>query len=273
MEPAESKFVIDDEGQAVFQDIIKDSLEEEIHAFMAEIAQDNIRKLHGSYKCPFCPFRAFKRLCQLSDHLRKHHVIAKQFVCSGTKQMKVILALHDADAAQRKAGADYLFRSALSLQTQIAPPLDQHKNCIDKDIRLLLQKDGPRYVNKNALGEQIHARRVLNIYYDKSFAEMIYREIVLHHSSVPWPHKWFWRSGPFAKRGRGEGYIYIYIYVAELFQDHCLLRSRASGLACIFAPWSLAIFWVIYTRLIPAIGGLSWRTSSCRIKLGPSRDQ
>ena len=210
-EPAEAKFVIDDEGQAVFQDIIKDSLEEEIHAFMAEIAQDNIRKLHGSYKCPFCPFRAFKRLCQLSDHLRKHHVIAKQFVCSGTKQMKVILALHDADAAQRKAGADYLFRSALSLQTQIAPPLDQHKNCIDKDIRLLLQKDGPRYVNKNALGEQIHARRVLNIYYDKSFAEMIYREIVLHHSSVPWPHKWFWRSGPFAKRGRGEGYIYIYI--------------------------------------------------------------
>ena len=37
-----------------------------------------------------------------------------------------------------------------------------------------------------ALGEQVFARRVLNIYYDKSFAEMIYREIVLHHSNVPW---------------------------------------------------------------------------------------
>ncbi|CAL1156102.1 unnamed protein product [Cladocopium goreaui] len=185
-EPAEPRFVIDDEGQITFQDIIKDSLEEEVHAFIAEIEHNNIRKMHGAYCCPYCPFRAFGRLCQLSDHLRRHHVAAKQFVCSGKKQLKVILALHDSDSVRKENGADYLFRSAMLLRTQVVPPLDRNKSFIDKNLRLLLEKDGPRYVNQKALGEQIVARRVLNIYYDKSFAEMVYREIVLHHSSVPW---------------------------------------------------------------------------------------
>ena len=180
-EPAEPRFVIDDEGQITFQD-----MEEEVHAFMEEIEHNNIRKMHGAYCCPFCPFRAFGRLCQLSDHLRRHHVAAKQFVCSGKKQLKVILALHDSDSVRKENGADYLFRSAMLLRTQVVPPLDRNKNFIDKNLRLLLEKDGPRYVNQKALGEQIVARRVLNIYYDKSFAEMVYREIVLHHSSVPW---------------------------------------------------------------------------------------
>ena len=115
-EPAEPRFVIDDEGQITFQDIIKDSLEEEVHAFMEEIEHNNIRKMHGAYCCPFCPFRAFGRLCQLSDHLRRHHVAAKQFVCSGKKQLKVILALHDSDSVRKENGADYLFRSAMSLE-------------------------------------------------------------------------------------------------------------------------------------------------------------
>ena len=150
-EPAEPRFVIDDEGQITFQDIIKDSLEEEVHAFMAEIEHNNIRKMHGAYCCPFCPFRAFGRLCQLSDHLRRHHVAAKQFVCSGKKQLKVILALHDSDSVRKENGADYLFRSAMLLRTQVVPPLDRNKSLIDKNLRLLLEKDGPRYVNQKAL--------------------------------------------------------------------------------------------------------------------------
>lgn len=36
-EPTEPRSMIDDEGEVTFQDIIKDSLEEEVHAFMAEI--------------------------------------------------------------------------------------------------------------------------------------------------------------------------------------------------------------------------------------------
>ena len=99
----------------------------------------------------------------------------------------MILALHDSDSVRRENGADYLFRSAMLLRTQGVPLLDRNKNFIDKGLRLLLKKDSPKYVNQKTLGEQIVARRVLNIYYDKSFAEMVYREIVLHHSNVPWP--------------------------------------------------------------------------------------
>ena len=43
------------------------------------------------------------------------------------------------------------------------------------------------YVNADAIGETVVARRVLNIYYDKSFAKILLREIVLHHSNEPWP--------------------------------------------------------------------------------------
>ena len=55
----------------------------------------------------------------------------------------MILALHDSDSVRRESGADYRFRSATLLRTQVVPPLNRNKNFIDKGIRLLLQKDGP----------------------------------------------------------------------------------------------------------------------------------
>lgn len=113
-----------------------------------------------------------------------HHVESNQFVCSGTKQIKAILALHDADCARREEGSDYLWRSSVVLQKHVEPQLCRRKNFIDKSIRLLLTSDGPIYVNKAAIGDSLAAKRVLNIYYDLSFAEMLFREIVLHHSNA-----------------------------------------------------------------------------------------
>ena len=98
--------------------------------------------------------------------------------------MKVILALHDADCMQRKTASDLLLRSAQLLRSQICPALNNQKNHIDKDVRLILQRDGPTYANRAAIGQSTVARRVLNIYYDRAFAEILYREIVLHHSNV-----------------------------------------------------------------------------------------
>ena len=109
----DSKFIIDDQGMVVFQDVLRGSVEEEVASSMAEIKAGNIRRMHGYYRCTLCPFRSFHRLCQLHDHVRKHHVESNQFVCSGTKQIKVILALHDADCAQREEGSDYLWRSSV----------------------------------------------------------------------------------------------------------------------------------------------------------------
>ena len=39
------------------------------------------------------------------DHIKKYHAPAQQYVCSGTKQLKIIMALHDSDQLEgRLAG-------------------------------------------------------------------------------------------------------------------------------------------------------------------------
>ena len=85
---------------------------------------------------------------------------------------------------RKEEGSDYLWRSSVVLQKNVEPQLCQCKNFIDKSIRLLLTSGGPIYVNKAAIGDSLAAKRVLNIYYDLSFAEMLLREIVLHHSNA-----------------------------------------------------------------------------------------
>ena len=49
---------------------------------------------------------------------------------------------------------------------------------------LLFTAAGPMYCNESALGVTVLARRVRNIYYDRSFAEILYQELVLHHANV-----------------------------------------------------------------------------------------
>ena len=157
----ETTFIVDDEGSCIFEDVIRDSLEEEVTSFRAEIGHSNIRAVDGVFRCTLCPFRAFKRMGQLADHVRSYHVVENQFVCPGTKQMKVILALHDSDCVQRVRGQDFLSRSALALRSHIDPPLPPTSNHIDKLIRLSFSADGPRYVNKASL-LTLGVRRCLN---------------------------------------------------------------------------------------------------------------
>ena len=52
-------------------------------------------------------------------------------------------------------------------------------NFIDKGIRLMLGSHGPPYINVDVINEDLHVRRVRNLYYDKDFAENLLREIVL----------------------------------------------------------------------------------------------
>lgn len=98
--PADSSFIVDEDRQLVFQDTVRDSLEEEVNAFVAEIEARNIRQMDGSFRCTLCPFRPFKGVGQLSDHVRMHHTKQNQFVCPGERQTRIILALYDADCAK-----------------------------------------------------------------------------------------------------------------------------------------------------------------------------
>lgn len=176
---------MDDEGDVVFADILLDSLEEEAKEYMSENLANNIWKVNRGYKCALCPFRSFRRLPQRRSHVQTYHDRKRQFVCSVTKQMKVVLALHDADCVQRSRGADFLFRSALALQSKVSPPLTGQCNSIDKHIRLAFTGTGPAYVNEDAIGKSMLVRKVLHIYSDKDFAKILY-QVGLHHAGAPW---------------------------------------------------------------------------------------
>ena len=182
----ETSFVVDEEDELVFQDTIRDSLEEVVKNYMSEIAAGNIRKMEQVFRCTLCPFRSFNRLTQLADHVGHYHTAKHHFVCSGTKHLKIILAIFESDCIKREHGCDFLFRSSLLLRSQVQPILRNNNNQIDKAICLVFTSAGPIYVNKSTLGRSMVARRVFNIHYDRSFAEMLYREIVLHHSNVAW---------------------------------------------------------------------------------------
>lgn len=98
--------------------------------------------------------------------------------------MKVILSLYDSDCSMRRRGCNYLNRSSLYFRETVNPPLPNTRNHIDRYVRLVFTAQGLIYCNEEAVGVSLLVRRVLNIFYDKSFAELLYREIILHHASV-----------------------------------------------------------------------------------------
>ena len=122
----------------------------------------------------------------LRIHIQKHHTEKTQFICSGTKQMKIVLALFDDAASSQKQPARLLQQSASLLQKTVQPEVSNSMNRIDKHIRLVLDCSGPRYVNVDCIGNDLCVRRVRNLYYTHSFADMILREAVLNHAQVPW---------------------------------------------------------------------------------------
>ena len=73
---------------------------------------------------------------------------ANQFVCSGTKPVKVILAMFDHAASSQVTATDLLQQNAALLRETVRPALKHNCNHIDKQIRLILDAAGPRYVNQ-----------------------------------------------------------------------------------------------------------------------------
>ena len=138
----------------------------------------------GRRRCPLCPFRSFTQLRLLRTHVQKHHTSKNQYVYSGTKQIKVILALYDNAASSQTDVADLLQTSATVMRTTIQPALCERISYIDKKIRLVLDAAGPRYVNLSAIGTTLQVRRARNLYYTQSFADLLIREMVMGHAQV-----------------------------------------------------------------------------------------
>ena len=81
------------------------ALRKEVAAFLnmksAKVSSEV--KKNGRAVCPFCPMRSWEKNRQgrVLEHVRQYHSERKQFVASGTKQLKIIIALHDHDQCRR----------------------------------------------------------------------------------------------------------------------------------------------------------------------------
>ena len=80
---------------------------------------------HGfgdTVSCPFFPWLQLKngKGC-LYMHLVRHHGPERRFVCSGTKQLRPVMALHQCDLFRGRRPADHLARSAELIRCSIGP--------------------------------------------------------------------------------------------------------------------------------------------------------
>ena len=165
-----------EEEEAVVR--VGDSLLAQLRQEVERCANTVERKVH---RCPLCPFRRFQAPSRVQEHIRRYHTDARQFICSGTKQLKVCCALFDHDQIQGCARGNYLARSAELLRTMVVPALSHTVNEIHREIRLVLTGRGPEYWAQSSL-QSSSVRRVRNLYYTREFADLVYQELLLCHA-------------------------------------------------------------------------------------------
>jgi len=66
------------------------------------------------------------------------------------------------------------------MRQTIKPPLSPSCNHIDRFVRLVLTEHAPQYWNHSVILPAGRVRRVRNIHYTCGFAEILYRECLLH---------------------------------------------------------------------------------------------
>ena len=181
-----SRLSFDEDDVPTFNDNILECLRSETSNVLNDIQKQSIRR-EGRRHCPLCPFRSFTQLRLLRTHIVKHHTSRNQYVCSGTKKIKIILALHDHAASSQSGIANLLQESAGILRQTVQPPLQCSQNNIDKQISLVFDATGPKCMNVSSLGNTIQVRRVRNLYYTHSFADLLVREMVLNHAQAARP--------------------------------------------------------------------------------------
>ena len=129
---------LDNTSQVLSDSKLLESLEQERNKALEAATRKQAPITSGKFRCVLCPWRAFQRPSRVAERIRRYHTAKRQFCCSGTKQLKVILSLHDSDALANKRSDSYLQRSASLLRQQVRPELSPESNEIDRRIRLLL---------------------------------------------------------------------------------------------------------------------------------------
>ena len=176
---------IDENGRVAVEQKLLEDLGAEVARHIKSAEKQRLKPdPQGWHRCPACPFRGFRGSARVASHLRTYHTEKKQFVCSGTKQMRIVLSLHDTDMLQGVRRGNYLRRSAQVLRRTVQPPLPRSKNAIDRSLRLLLRANGPVFVNERTVKQGGEARRLGKLWYTHDFAEKIFQEMLLNHAKV-----------------------------------------------------------------------------------------
>ena len=156
----------------------------EVQTIIGRVSERTFAKGDGGWLCPLCPFRTFPTKRCLLEHIHLHHSERKQYVASGTKQLKAVAALFDDDRLSDNQQFCFLSRSAELLRTTVVPALNSRHNHIDDSIRLVLSENGPVFVNLEFLEHSRVHRRVRNLYYTQKFAEILRFETITHKARV-----------------------------------------------------------------------------------------
>ena len=116
-------------------------------------------------------FRGFHEYETMSASTTEH----AQVCCSGTKQPRVILSLHDTDmcgCARR------------GIRSRVKPAPRTACNNIDRWIRLVLKMPLGRDSWPSSQLDKLFLRRVGNVMYTHDFAERLFNQILLHSAKA-----------------------------------------------------------------------------------------
>ena len=176
----------DDESVVHVGDEILELLRLEVSKSIERMKEKLPPKCNNAHRCELCPFRCFsgKHPEHLLTHMIKHHTQRNQYCCSGTKQIKVIIALYDSDQFARSTSSTYIRRSADIIRNSVRPPLNSAHNEVDRHIRLVFTVDGPVYMNVDSLTNLVAVRRTGNLHYTHEFAEILFREALLNNAKM-----------------------------------------------------------------------------------------
>ena len=132
------------------------------------------------YPCSMCPFKCFKQVDTLEAHIKNAHNHKNGYVCSGSKQRRLVHALYDSDMLSGcEDSFSLLSRSAEIMRSIVSPPLPPDINDINRFLRLVLTERGPEYHNAKTIATTTAVRRVGNTYYTLGFANMLFREVMM----------------------------------------------------------------------------------------------
>ena len=123
---------LDADGAVTVDAALLQELRQEVLTRVARAGRGSLKCVGGMYRCPACRFRAFRDCSRVAQHLRCYHTEKQRFCCSGTKQLRALLSIHDTDMLAESRGGRYLERSEKVIRELVKPELPIKNNNIDR---------------------------------------------------------------------------------------------------------------------------------------------